>query len=128
MQGIQKVIERNERNKQKKLWLETDPTKKPSEELVIETLKAMEVKKAETLSELSNPFKVSREKYETVIDLECAKWRLTHFVEVDQGISSERLFWAACHHYNLMKSQEELEDPEREGLSRDAEVIKNNAI
>ena len=70
MQGIQKVIERNERNKQKKLWLETDPTKKPSEELVIETLKAMEVKKAETLSELSNPFKVSREKYETVIDLE----------------------------------------------------------
>ena len=73
MQGIQKVIERSERNKQKKLWLETDPTKKPSEELVIETLKAMEVKKAETLSELSNPFKVSREKYETVIDLECAK-------------------------------------------------------
>ena len=77
---------------------------------------------------MSNPFKAAREKYETVVDLEVAKWKLTHFIEIDKGFASERLFWAACHHYELMKTQDELDDPEREQLSRDAEVIKNNAF
>ena len=87
----------------------------------------VEESKKETLSELSNPFKAAREKFETVVDLEDAKKRLTHFIELDRGYASERLFWAACDHYGLMKSQEELDDPERESLSRDAEVILNNA-
>ena len=66
------------------MWLTTDPSLKPSKELVIETLKKIEKMKAETLSELSNPFKAAREKYETVIDLECAKYKITDFIEVDQ--------------------------------------------
>lgn len=64
----------------------------------------VEDKKKDTLSELSNPFKAAREKYETVIDLEEAKWRITHFIEIEKKFPSERLFWAACHHYELMKT------------------------
>ena len=39
--------------------------------------------KVETLSELSNPFKVAREKVETVLDLEVAKNKITDYVEID---------------------------------------------
>jgi len=70
----------------------------------VETLQGIEEKKKETLSELSNPFKAAREKYETVIDLEVAKSKLRHFIEIDKCIASERLFWAACHEYGLMKT------------------------
>ena len=83
--------------------------------------------KVDILSELSNPFKAAREKFETVMDLEVAKNKITDYIEVDQAVESEQLFWAVCHHLDLMKSQEELNDPEREGLSRDALVIRNNA-
>ena len=69
-----------------------------------ETLKLVEEKKKETLSELSNPFKVAREKFETVVDLEVAKWRLTHFIVIERNFACERLFWAACHEYGMMKS------------------------
>ena len=93
----------------------------------METLEAIEEQKKQTLSELSNPFKVAREKYEIVIDLEVAKTKIRHFIEVDKSFESERLFWAACHEYGLMKTQEELDDPDRERLTRDAEVIKLNA-
>lgn len=91
------------------------------------TLKAIEQKKTETLSDLSNPFKAGREKHEIVLDLECAKAKITDYIEVDQAIESEQLFNACCHHYGLMKSQEELNDPDRDGISRDAMVIRNNA-
>lgn len=63
--------------------LTTDPSKKPSKELTVDTLKAIEKKKADTLSELSNPFKASREKFETVLDLESARYKLIDFIEVD---------------------------------------------
>lgn len=121
------MIERAQIAAGRKLLLTIDPSKKPSQEKTRETLLAVERKKAETLSELSNPFKAAREKIETVLDLECAKHKLTDFIEVDQQIESEQLFWACCHEYGMMKSQEELNDPEREGLSRDALVIRNNA-
>ena len=49
----------------------------------MDTLKAIEKKKADTLSELSNPFKASREKFETVLDLESARYKLIDFIEVD---------------------------------------------
>ena len=65
------------------MWLVTDSKLKPSREMVVATLKKIEKMKAETLSELSNPFKAAREKYETVIDLECAKYKITDFIEVD---------------------------------------------
>ena len=131
MQGslasVNRVIERAQLTAGRKLLLTTDPAKKPSKDLTTEILREIEKKKADTLSELSNPFKASRDKYETVLDLECARYKLTDYVELDRKIESEELFWACCHEYGLMKSQEELNDPDREGLSRDALVIKNNA-
>ena len=65
------------------MWLTTPEGQRPSKELTIETLKAIETRKAETLSELSNPFRVVREKFETVIDLEVAKAKLTNLIEDD---------------------------------------------
>ena len=46
-------------------------------------MKAIEQKKADTLSDLSNPFKASGEKFETVLDLEAARHKITDFIEVD---------------------------------------------
>lgn len=60
--------------------------------------------KAETLSELSNPFKVVRDKIDTVLDLESEKNKITDYIEVDQAFSNEMVFEAACHHYELMKT------------------------
>ena len=86
------------------MLLTMEETKKPSLEKTVETLKKIEKMKAETLSELSNPFKASREKFEIVLDLEIAKNKITDYIEVDQEIESENLFNAVCHHYDLMKS------------------------
>lgn len=102
--SVNRIFERQKLNQRRKIWLQTETEKKPAKEKVLETLKAIEVKKAETLSELSNPFKAAREKFETVLDLEEAKSKLTDYIEVDQGFSSELLFDAACEHYQLMKS------------------------
>ena len=74
--GVNRVLERAQLTAGRKLLLTIDPTKKPSEEKTRETLQAIERKKADTLSELSNPFKASREKFETVLDLECAKHKI----------------------------------------------------
>ena len=89
------------------MWLMTAEADRPSKDLAVETLKAIEAKKVETLSELSNPFRVARDKFETVIDLEVAKAKLTNLIEVDKGIASEEMFWAACEHYDMVKSAEE---------------------
>ena len=109
------------------MLLNVEDEKKPSLEKTIETLKKIEYMKADTLSQLSNPFKAARDKFEIVLDLEVAKNKISDYIEVDQKIESEQLFNAVCHHQGLMKSQSELNDPEREGLSRDALVIRNNA-
>ena len=114
------MIEKAELAQGRKEFLAADAVKKPTREQAIAMIKEIEKKKADTLSELSNPFKVAREKIETILDLEAAKNKITDYIEVDQGIGSESLFWAACHHYELMKTQQELNDPDREGLSRDA--------
>ena len=104
MAGVTRVQERAELTAGRKLLLTVDPSKKPSKETTMEILKDIEQKKADTLSDLSNPFKASREKFETVLDLECAKHKITDFIEVDKSIESEKLFWACCHEYGLMKS------------------------
>lgn len=81
------------------MFLTLAEEQKPSREKTIEMLQNIEKMKAETLSELSNPFKVAREKIDTVLDLETAKNKITDYIEVDQAIASESLFEAACHHY-----------------------------
>lgn len=83
----------------RKIFLTLAEEQKPSREKTIEMLQNIEKMKAETLSELSNPFKVAREKIDTVLDLETAKNKITDYIEVDQAIASESLFEAACHHY-----------------------------
>ena len=67
----------------RKEFLVADAVKKPTREQAIAMIKEIEKKKADTLSELSNPFKVAREKIETVLDLEAAKNKITDYIEVD---------------------------------------------
>ena len=55
-----------------------------SKEKTIEILQKVEEMKLETLSDLSDPWKVTREKLDTIIDLEVQKCRLIDYVEVDQ--------------------------------------------
>ena len=81
--------------------------KVPSKEQVVEIMKKVEDLKLEALSDLSNPFKVAREKFDTVLDLEVYSTKIEDFIEVDNGISYS-VYTGACRFYNLLKTDEEM--------------------
>ena len=54
-----------------------------SREKTIEILKKIEDIKADVLSDLSDPWKATREKLDTIIDLEVQKFKIVDYVEVD---------------------------------------------
>ena len=49
----------------------------------IEILKKIEDIKTDTLSDLSDPWKATRKKLDTIIDLEAQKYKIIDLVEVD---------------------------------------------
>ena len=55
-------------------------------EKTIEILKKIEEIKLDTLSDLSDPWKATREKLDTIIDLEVQKYKIIDYVEVEQKI------------------------------------------
>ena len=54
-----------------------------SKDKAIEMLKKIEEIKLDTLSDLSDPWKATREKLDTIIDLEVQKYKIIDYVEVD---------------------------------------------
>ena len=54
-----------------------------SQEKTIEMLKKIEEIKVDVLSDLSDPWKATREKLDTIIDLEIQKYKLIDYVEVE---------------------------------------------
>ena len=73
-----------------------------SQEKTIEILKKIEDIKVDVLSDLSDPWKATREKIDTIIDLEVQKYKIIDYVEVDMQTNNE-VFKAACTHYDLLK-------------------------
>ena len=92
-----------------------------SQEKTIEILKKIEEIKADVLSDLSDPWKATRERIDTIIDLEVQKYKIIDYVEVDMETDDE-VFKAACIHYDLLKKP-----TEESKLSRDAQLIQLNA-
>ena len=54
-----------------------------SREKTIEILKKIEAIKTDVLADLSDPWKATREKLDTIIDLEVQKFKIVDYVEVD---------------------------------------------
>ena len=52
----------------------------------MEILKKIEEIKEDTLSDLSDPWKATRKKLDTIIDLEAQKYKIIDLVEVDYNV------------------------------------------
>ena len=57
-----------------------------SREKTVEILKKIEEIKEDTLSDLSDPWKSTRKKLDTIIDLEAQKYKIIDLVEVDYNV------------------------------------------
>ena len=57
-----------------------------SREKTVEILKKIEEIKEDTLSDLSDPWKATRKKLDTIIDLEAQKYKIIDLVEVDYNV------------------------------------------
>ena len=80
-------------------------------------LKKIEEIKVDVLSDLSDPWKATREKIDTIIDLEVQKYKIIDYIEVEMKTDDE-VFKAACVHYDLLKKP-----ADKAQLSRDAQLI-----
>ena len=81
--ALQQTLKHINEQKEKKVTIKNFEESMLSKEKTVEILKKVEDIKLDVLSDLSDPWKATRERLDTIIDLEVQKQKMIDYVEVD---------------------------------------------